>query len=60
MALPPSTADILVKISAGIYVLIVGVQVVENFGCSMNAFLRLAKRGSLGVRGRPLLSRWGA
>lgn len=57
MVLPPSTADILVKISAGIYVLIVGIQIVEDFGGGMNAFLRLAKRGSLGVRGRVLFSR---
>jgi hypothetical protein len=39
MVLPPSTADILVKISARIYFLIFGIQVIEDFGCGMNAFL---------------------
>lgn len=60
MAFPPSTADILVKIITGIYILVIGTEVVEYLGCSVNALLRQAKRGSLGVRGRVVLSKWRA
>jgi hypothetical protein len=51
VTLAPATADILIKVGAGVDVGVVGVEVIENLGCGVYAFGRLAERLSSSAQG---------
>jgi hypothetical protein len=46
VALAPATADILIKVGAGVDLVVVGVEVIEDLGCSVYTFGGLAELSS--------------